>query len=160
MLLLACTFPPGITVLSQGAAGVGMGSGNLFGHAVIRAGTLLSARITQCCSAASLTERILWDPASAGPGALVHHRYPEMDQAVLPVLTAVFCFLEDPIKARRGRNKCRGKPVPSLQLQTWSQLLPSSSTAYKNWTWSCCKPQGSGFCLPMSLPREQQVPWH
>lgn len=68
LLLLACAFPPGITVLSQGVAGVGKGSGNLFGHAVIRAGTLLSALISRCCRAASRAPRILRDPASMGPG--------------------------------------------------------------------------------------------
>lgn len=54
LLLLACTFPPGITVLSQGAAGIGTGSGNLFGHAEVTAGTLLSAFIMQSYSVASL----------------------------------------------------------------------------------------------------------
>lgn len=155
LLLLACTFPPGIAVLSQGAAGVATGSGNLFGHAVMGAGTLLSALINQRCRAASPTPRIRRDPASVGPGAPEQHRHPEMDRAVLPVLPAVFCFLGDPLKARReGRSAgenlcihCRSKSGVNCSLQAALHTKTGPG-------WSWCKPQGREFWLPMSLPRE------
>lgn len=135
LLLLACAFPPGITVLSQGAAGIGTGSGNLFGHAIITAGTLLSAVISQCYSAASQTQWSLQDPAgvkaaSVGPETLGQQLYPDIGQAVLVALMAVFGFLGDPIKAWREGKGCGGKPVCLLQLfpqlDTAPRLGPAS----------------------------------
>lgn len=154
LLLLACTFLPGITVLSQGAAGVGMGSGNLFGHAIITAGTLLSAVIVQCYGAASLTQKSLRGLASAkgshsvGPETWEEQSYSEITQAILAVLMVPFLFLRNPIKARREEKECQGNlcihrsfPAAGHCSEDGASLFLASSAVYRCCTWSGCKPQ-------------------